>query len=254
VNSWLNHHNANEVPSAEQCGLLQPGTSQACKNRTLQRALVAWILVQLLVMQRYFFLQPVIAALGSRNSRWCGYGSGLVLRAGPPGSTGSCCTADAASGAAQVGKHHHDRLSRRVLPGFGRRSVPGRTAQSQIPAGDLARTVDQVDGDVGMRLEVEPPRQFGIAPADHGHGDQVRAVFEVADHHGAGQACPPSGGGNAQGAPTAGLGSPQTEPATGPLIQAAMSAQASRMNQRGGSRAFPGFESGMSRTSVPSAG
>jgi hypothetical protein len=27
-------------------------------------ALVAWILVQLLVMQRYFFLQPVIAALG----------------------------------------------------------------------------------------------------------------------------------------------------------------------------------------------
>jgi len=234
VNSWLNYHNANEVPSAEQCGLLQLGTSQACKNRTLQRALVAWILVQLLVMQRYFFLQPVIAALGSRNSRWC--------------------TADAASGAAQVGKHHHDRLSRRVLPGFGRRSVPGRTAQSQIPAGDLARTVDQVDGDVGMRLEVEPPRQFGIAPADHGHGDQVRAVFEVADHHGAGQACPPSGGGNAQGAPTAGLGSPQTEPATGPLIQAAMSAQASRMNQRGGSRAFPGFESGMSRTSVPSAG
>ena len=63
MNSWLNHHNANEVPSAEQCGLLQLGTSQACKNRTLQRALVAWILVQLLVMQRYFFLQPVIAAL-----------------------------------------------------------------------------------------------------------------------------------------------------------------------------------------------
>jgi hypothetical protein len=27
-------------------------------------ALVAWILVQLLVMQRYFFLQPVIAAVG----------------------------------------------------------------------------------------------------------------------------------------------------------------------------------------------
>ena len=28
-------------------------------------ALVAWILIQLLVLQRYFFLQPVIACMGA---------------------------------------------------------------------------------------------------------------------------------------------------------------------------------------------
>lgn len=32
------------------------------------------------------------------------------------------------------------------------------------PTGDLARTVDEVDRDVGMRLEVEPPGRFGVAP------------------------------------------------------------------------------------------
>ena len=65
---------------------------------------------------------------------------------------------------------------------------------------------------------------FGIrvAPAVHGHGDEVRAVFEVADDHGAGPARPPPDGGQAQGAPAAGLGSPQTEPAAGPPVQAAM--------------------------------
>ena len=154
MNSWLNYHNANEVPSAEQCGLLQLGTSQACKNRTLQRALVAWILVQLLVMQRYFFLQPVIAALGSRNSRWCGYGSGLVLRAGPPGSTGSCCTADAASGAAQVGKHHHDRLSRRVLRRFGRKVSALQNRSESNPA-STGRRASQ-SGRTPRRLRLPP--------------------------------------------------------------------------------------------------
>ena len=39
----------------------------------------------------------------SRNSRWCGHGSRLVQRTGPPGSADPCCTADVASGPAQRG-------------------------------------------------------------------------------------------------------------------------------------------------------
>ena len=89
-------------------------------------------------------------------------------------------------------------------------------------AGDLPRTADEVYGHVGVRLEVEPPRRFGVAPAVHGHGDEVRAVFEVADYHGAGPARPPPDGGKAHRTPTAGLRSPQTQSATGPAVQAAM--------------------------------
>ena len=48
------------------------------------------------------------------------------------------------------------------------------------PAGDLAGTVDGTGRGVRVRLEVEPSGRLGIAPAVHGHGDEVRPVFEVA--------------------------------------------------------------------------
>lgn len=90
------------------------------------------------------------------------------------------------------------------------------------PGGDLARAVDEVDRDVGMSLEVKPPSRFGVAPTVHGHGDEIRAVFVVAHHHGVRSARSPPDRGKAHGAPTAGLRSPQTEPTTGPPVQAAM--------------------------------
>jgi hypothetical protein len=53
------------VPQLAAAVLIVAGHRQALPVGYLAgAALVAWILVQLLVMQRYFFLQPVIAALG----------------------------------------------------------------------------------------------------------------------------------------------------------------------------------------------
>ena len=61
------------------------------------------------------------------------------------------------------------------------------------PGGDLAGSVDEAGRGIGVCLEVEPPGRLGLAPAVHGQGDQVLAVFEVADDHGAGAARPPAG-------------------------------------------------------------
>ena len=93
----------------------------------------------------------------------------------------------------------------------------------RCPAADLARTMDEVNRHVRVRSEVEPPRRFGVAPTVHGHGDQVRALFEVANDHSSGSARPPADRVKAHGAPTAGLRSPQTESGTGPAVQAPMS-------------------------------
>src|SRR5579872_1105533 len=88
--------------------------------------------------------------------------------------------------------------------------------------GDLARTVDRVDCDVGMRLEVEPPGRFGVAPPVHGHGDEVWTVFEVAHDHRVESTGSPADGSQAYGAPLAGLRPPQSQPPAGPAVQAAM--------------------------------
>jgi len=89
------------------------------------------------------------------------------------------------------------------------------------PARDLARTVYRSTV-TSVRLEVEPPGRFAVAPAVHGHGDEVRAVFKVADDHSTGAARTAPDRVKTHGAPTAGLRSPQTESATGPAVQAAM--------------------------------
>ena len=53
------------VPQLAAAMLIAAGHRWALPASYLAGAvLVAWILIQLLVMQRYFFLQPVIAALG----------------------------------------------------------------------------------------------------------------------------------------------------------------------------------------------
>jgi hypothetical protein len=44
---------------------------------------------------------------------------------------------------------------------------------------DGALPVRQLDGDVGLGLEVEPPGGLGCGPAVHGQGDQVRSVLDV---------------------------------------------------------------------------
>ena len=66
-------------------------------------ALVAWIAVQLLVLQRYFFLQPVIACLGvlqvalarawQRKTGTAGRRGGQIRSARPPAEAGDFSTA-----------------------------------------------------------------------------------------------------------------------------------------------------------------
>ncbi len=89
-------------------------------------------------------------------------------------------------------------------------------------AGDLAGPVHEIHAHVGMCLKVQPPGRFGVAPAVHGHGDEVRAVLKVADHDRVDSACPPPDGPKTHGAPTAGLRPPQTESASRRAVHAAV--------------------------------
>jgi len=49
------------------------------------------------------------------------------------------------------------------------------------PGADGTGSVDEIDGGVGMRLEVQPPRRLRFAPAVHGHRHKVGTVLEVAE-------------------------------------------------------------------------
>ena len=98
----------------------------------------------------------------------------------------------------------------------------GALATACRSAGDLAGPVHEIHAHVGMCLKVQPPGRFGVAPAVHGHGDEVRAVLKVADHHRVDSACPPPDGPKTHGAPTAGLRPPQTESAPRRAVHAAV--------------------------------
>src|SRR4051812_34454380 len=63
---------------------------------------------------------------------------------------------------------------------------------------DLSPAVGQVDRRVRHRLEVQPPGRFFVAPAVHGEGHKVRAVFVVADDRHPRLAGPSSGGRQSQ--------------------------------------------------------
>ena len=90
------------------------------------------------------------------------------------------------------------------------------------PAGDLARAIDESTMTSGCAWRFSHQAGSASPQPIHGHGDEVRAVFEVADDHRPGSARSSPDGVHAHGAPTAGLRSPQTEPTTGPAVQAAM--------------------------------
>src|SRR5262249_52918537 len=90
------------------------------------------------------------------------------------------------------------------------------------PCPDHARPVGEIDSRSGMRLEVEPPPGLTVGPAVHRQRDQVRAVLDVPEEHAALLTRPTSGRGETQGAPPVSFRPPQTDPAAGGPVEAAM--------------------------------
>src|SRR5918995_5403449 len=83
----------------------------------------------------------------------------------------------------------------------------------------LARSVDEIDARVGMRLEVQPPGRLAISPAVHRHRGKVGTVLKVGDDH----AVLPSGaapsGRQSQGPPAVAPGTPEPDPTRGNAVQ-----------------------------------
>lgn len=73
---------------------------------------------------------------------------------------------------------------------------------------------------IRMSLQVEPPCRIGLGPTVHGHGDEVRTVFDVAEDHTAFAAGSPPGRGQMECAPTRAFRAPEPEPSAGQAIQA----------------------------------
>src|SRR5206468_11134057 len=55
----------------------------------------------------------------------------------------------------------------------------------RCPPMDGARAIGELDGSVGVRLQVEPPGGLGVFPAVHRHRDQVRTILVIAEDHAA---------------------------------------------------------------------
>ena len=73
-----------------------------------------------------------------------------------------------------------------------------------------------------MGLQVQPPCRLALAPAVHGHGDEIRPILEVADHDAAFEAGPPADSVEAHGAPAVRLRPPQPHTSAGQTVQTAM--------------------------------
>ena len=97
-------------------------------------------------------------------------------------------------------------------------------SRSSPSAARVVTSVDRHEFDmgIGMGLQVQPPRRFAVAPAVHGHGDQVRAVLEVADDHAAFVSAAPADRGEAHRTPPVGFGPPQSQPAAAQAVHAAV--------------------------------
>src|SRR5215218_7484605 len=80
----------------------------------------------------------------------------------------------------------------------------------------------ELDGRVGLGLQVEPPGRLRVRPAVHRQRDQVRAVLDVPDDDAAGPASAAARRRQPQRAPAVRPGAPQPHPATGDPVDRAV--------------------------------
>jgi hypothetical protein len=87
------------------------------------------------------------------------------------------------------------------------------------PGADATGSVDELDGGVGMSLEVQPPRGLRVAPAVHSHRHKVAAFLEVAKDCDALGACASTHRPQSQNPPLVAGRPAQAEPASGDPIK-----------------------------------
>ena len=114
---------------------------------------------------------------------------------------------------------------------FQRRARSSPTAARAITLRDPS---EEFDGRLGVGLQVQPPRRFGLSPAVHRRRDQVRAVLDVADDRDASLARVAPDRSEPEHPPLAARRGPQADPSAGdPEYRARCRIQIVRTSQRG---------------------